>query len=71
MEGGGRNRLKYLKRGWNRKEERGNKDFKKKGKLGQGVGALKEGGWNPLTNYLIHVFYLNVKKRFLENRRAI
>ena len=25
---GGENRLKYLKRGWNRKERRGNKDFR-------------------------------------------
>ena len=41
----GGNCLKYLKRGWNRKEGRENKDFKKGGKLGQGV------GWNPLTNY--------------------
>ena len=39
-EGGG-NCRKYLKRGWNRKEGRGNKDFKKGSKLGQGVGALK------------------------------
>ena len=37
---------------------RGNKDFKKGGKLGQGVGALKEkggGGWNPLMNYDIEI----------------
>ena len=33
------NCLKYLERGWNRK------DFKRRGKLSQG------GGWNPLTNY--------------------
>ena len=53
--------LKYLKRGWNTKEGRANKDFKKGGKLGQGVGALKGGGggggggggWNPLTNYAL------------------
>ena len=39
--------------GWNRKEGRGHKYFKKgEGKLGQGEGALKRGrGWNPLTNY--------------------
>ena len=38
------NCLKYLKRGWNRKEGRGNKDFIKRGdRLGQGVGALKKG----------------------------
>ena len=34
------NCLKYLKRSWKRKEGRENKDFKKEGKLGQGVGAL-------------------------------
>ena len=34
------------------REGRGNKDFKKEGKLDQGVGALKRGGgWKPLTNY--------------------
>ena len=49
-EGGG-DCVKYLKRRWNRKEGRGNKEFKKGGnKLGQGAGALKRGGWNPLTN---------------------
>ena len=49
--------LKYLKSGWNRKEERGNKDFKKGGggKLDQGMGALKGGGdWNPLMNYALN-----------------
>ena len=37
---------KYLKRGWNRKEGRGHKDFKKMGggKLGHRVGALKRRG---------------------------
>ena len=49
----GRVYLKYLKREWNRKKGRGNKDLKKGGgKLGQVVGALK-GGWNPLTNYAL------------------
>ena len=43
MREGGGNCVKYLKRGWNRKEGRGNKDFKKGDKLGQGVGALKRG----------------------------
>ena len=37
----GGNCLKYLKRGWNRTEGRRQKDFKKGGRLGQGVGALK------------------------------
>ena len=52
------NCVKYLKggatekRGWNRKEGKGNKDFKEGGKRGQRVGALKRRrGWNPLTNY--------------------
>ena len=52
---GGENYLNYLKRGWKRKERRGNKRFKKKGERGQacqGLGALKRGGWNPLTNYV-------------------
>ena len=49
----GRNCLKYLKRVWNRKQGRGNKDFKKGGgKLGQGVCTWKRGGGsNPLLNY--------------------
>ena len=52
---GGRDCLKYLKRGWNRKWGKGNKDFKKEGKLDQGVGALKrEGGTeNPLRTMAV------------------
>ena len=41
------NCLKYLEKGWNRKEGRGDKDLKKRGggcKLGQVVGSLKRGG---------------------------
>ena len=46
------NYLKYLKKCWNRKEGRRNKDFEKEGgKRGQGKGALKRGDWNPLANY--------------------
>ena len=38
--------------GWNRKEGRGNKDFKKGEQAGSRGGSLKKGaGWNPLTNY--------------------
>ena len=37
----GENCLKCLIRGRNKKEGRGNKGFKRGGKLGQGVGALK------------------------------
>ena len=45
MREGGGNCPKFLTRGWNRKEGRGNKDFKKWGNLGREVGALKRGGW--------------------------
>ena len=42
-EGGG-NYLKYPKRGWNRKEGRGNKEFKKGGgHAGSRGGCLKKG----------------------------
>ena len=53
---GGGNCLKYLKMWWNRKEHRGNKDFKKGGKLGQGVGALKRRG-NSLFQFALFYFY--------------
>ena len=36
--------LKYLKSGWNKKEGRGNKDFKKLGEAGSRGGCLKEMG---------------------------
>ena len=36
--------LKYLKREWNRKEGRWNKDFKKGGQTGSRGGCLKKGG---------------------------
>ena len=42
--------LNYLKRGWNRKEGRGNKGFKKGGQAWWRGGWLKgEGAWNPIT----------------------
>ena len=37
------NCLKYLKMGWNRKEGKGNKDFKKGGQVGPRGGCLKKG----------------------------
>ena len=48
---GGRNCLKYLKKGQSRKEGRENKNLKKKGggKLGQGVDALKRRGGGLVT----------------------
>ena len=50
MRAGEGNRLKYLKRGWNRKEGRGNKYLKGRGQAGSRGGCLKRGGggWNPL-----------------------
>ena len=56
------NYLKYLTRGWNRKEERGNKDFKKvrgRGQAGSKCGCLKKkrGAGTPLrTMFLYRVF---------------
>ena len=38
------NCLKYLKRWWNRKKGRGNKNFKKVGQAGSRGGCLKNGG---------------------------
>ena len=44
---------KILKRGWNKDKGRGNKDFKKGGKLGQGVGGLKKRGAGTLLRTMI------------------
>ena len=43
----GGNCIKYLKRGWNKKEGRETKILKRGCKQGQQVGALKEGGLEP------------------------
>ena len=50
--GGGGSVWNTLQRG---ETEKGGetKILKKVGKLGQGVGALKREGWNPLTNYVL------------------
>ena len=67
-EGGGGNCLKYLKRGGTERRGGNRKIFKKGGKLGQGVGALKRrGGWaeSSLTNYVLQISY------FLELRGEI
>ena len=42
MREGGRKCLKYLKKGRNRNDGRGHKNFIKEGKLDQKVGALKK-----------------------------
>ena len=51
--------MKYLKRGWNRKKGRGNKDILKRGGGGGSwikVWVLKKGGWgyNPLGTMQEH-----------------
>ena len=43
------------------KGREGKKDFKKGEISGQGVGALKRGDWNPLTNYGYASKYLMLK----------
>ena len=53
MREGGGNCLKYLKWGWNRKEGKGNKDFKKRRQAGSRGRCLKLGvAGNLLTNYV-------------------
>ena len=42
---------KIPQKGVEQKRGEGNKYLKSGGKLGQGVGAIKRGGWNSLTNY--------------------
>ena len=49
MRKGGRSCVKYLKRGGTEKKE-GETKISKRGKVGQGVSALKR-GWNPLMKY--------------------
>ena len=59
MRESGGNCLKYLKREWNRKEEKGNKDFKKRGQAGSRGGcALKRGGGGAATPLRTMVFRL-------------
>ena len=47
MREGGKNCVKHLKRGWNKKEGRGNKYFKKGGQAGSRGGSLRNGGHEP------------------------
>ena len=55
MREGGENCLKYLKRGRNRTEGRGHKDFLGEkwggGEVESRGGCYKKAGWNPPTNY--------------------
>ena len=60
MREGGGNCLKCLKRGWNRKEGRGSKNFEKGGgKAGSRGGCLKKGGLEP--PYELCLILLSVK----------
>ena len=61
MHEGGGNYLNYLKIRWNKEEGGGNKDFKKRGKLGQGVGAIKkrEAGTPSRTMITLIIIYRN------------
>ena len=47
------------------KGREGKKDFKKGEISGQGVGALKRGDWNPLTNYVSLQPYGNIIHFFI------
>ena len=59
--------LKYLKRGWNRKEGRGHKDLKKVGQAGSMGGCLKEeGGLEPPYELYLFIFKFTLKY-MLEN----
>ena len=58
MREGRGNCLKYLERGWNEKEWREHKDFKKGGQAGLLGGCIKEGGWlEPPDELCITTFY--------------
>ena len=73
MREGGGNCLKYLKKGWNRKEGRGNKDFKRgRGdKLGELMGAIKREGAGTLLRTMVSCIFQSivviVKIKILEN----
>ena len=52
----GGNHLKYLKRGWNGKEGRGNKDFKKGWQAGSRGECLKNFGVGGVESYYIYLY---------------
>ena len=72
--------VNFLKRGWNKKVGRGNKDFKKGGKAGSRGGCLKKGGLEPpyeLCTYFCEEFlwavYVQIKlmKKYLKKKFEI
>ena len=54
MREGGRNCLKFLKTGWNRKEGTGKKDFKRGDELDQGVGGALKRGVGPFLRSMVY-----------------
>ena len=53
--------LKYFERGWNRKEERGNKDFKNGGHWIKGWLPQKGGAGTPLQPmYMLYTYCISV-----------
>ena len=71
MREGRENCLRYLKRGWDRKEGKRHKDFKNGaggGPAGSRSGCRKKkGGWNPLTNYVYLTAAFNILGFLLES----
>ena len=62
------NCLKYLKRGVEQKRGEGKQDFKKRGKLGQGVGTLKRReGW---AGTLLQAVFMESLKTFERLERS-
>ena len=60
-----------LKGGGTEKRGGETKISKRRGKLGQGMGTLKRGGWNPLTNYMAVYLYENPSGYITEKIHAI
>ena len=73
MREGGGNCLKYLKRGWNRKEGRENKDLKNEGQAMSRGGCLNEGRGTgiPLqTKGSGHGSYILCSFKFVQEGKA-
>ena len=53
--------LRYLKKGWNKKEGRGNKDFKKEGKAGSRGECLKKRGAGTSLRTMLSFFEIQIQ----------
>ena len=53
--------LRYLKKGWNKKEEKEAKDFKKKGKAGSRGGCLKKRGAGTSLRTMLSSFEIQIQ----------